>query len=147
MALFLGELPLLVHVGPSDELDTKVEVGFLAGAYLHRDHVGHPLQVALVAVHDNDSLTFVELVGHLLAERLNRSLYETLLRIHIQVAVLLKGVSAELLDSSRKAVEVLEVLVGHASKYAPNFSGKGSAPAINIEQVAIRIAGNIAHLI
>ena len=68
MARFFRELPLLVHVGASDELDAQVVVGFLAGAHLHRDHILHALEVALVAVHDNDFIISIQFVGHLLAK-------------------------------------------------------------------------------
>ena len=50
---FFSQRALLVHVGAANHLDAEVVVELFGSFNLHRQHVGHALEIALVAVHDD----------------------------------------------------------------------------------------------
>ena len=93
-AALSSQLALLVHVGSSDQLKADVVPEYLCGGNLVLDNLPHSLEVALVAVHDNDLAPMVVGVGHLLPEAFDGSLHEGLLGVNVQFAVSLGCVAA-----------------------------------------------------
>ena len=87
LVLISSQASLLHHVGSANELDAHVEVQVLARADLHRDDLLHALQVALVAIHDRHTVVNVQVVGHLLSERLDSCLNKSLFSVHIKLTV------------------------------------------------------------
>jgi hypothetical protein len=71
--------------------------------------VRHALQVALVSVHDDDFITLVQLVSHLLTKRFDSSLDESLFGVHIQLTVALRAVRANLEDTVTELLDVIEI--------------------------------------
>ena len=65
---FLGKVSLFEHVGAPNELDAEVESKDLGCLHFHWDCMCHALEVALVAVHDNDFVALVQLMCQLLAK-------------------------------------------------------------------------------
>jgi len=68
VVMFLSEFALLVHVGTPDEFDTQVVAKNFGSCDFMVDDLGHALEVALVPIHDDSSVTAVKFVCQLLAE-------------------------------------------------------------------------------
>ena len=146
LAVLGRKLALFVHVGAADELDAQVEVEGLRGLDLHGNHVCHALQVALVAVHNNNSVGLIKLVSHLLSKRLNCVLYECLLSVNIEKTVAFVGDLTKTSDPAREPGKVAVVFGAHAAECMTDLLDQDCAlGVIKVEQVAACVASNIAH--
>ena len=122
LSTFIGcEISFFIHVGSSDQFDAEVEAKHLGSLNFHGDGVGHSLEVALIAIHDDDFLVLVELVGHLLSKRLDCCLDESLLGINIQLAISLIGSLSELSNSLVVEIKVCEICVRNVSRLSRNL--------------------------
>ena len=130
--LFCCQLALLIHVGAADQLDSQIEVVGVGSAHFHWDDLAHALEVALVAVHDGDVVSTVQLLSHLLAKGLNASLDEGLLGVHIEEALPFAGHLAKYLRSLSELVEVLEVSLGHSAQDGSQLLNKWRSLGVGI---------------
>jgi hypothetical protein len=141
-----GELALLVHVCSTDELDTEVEAKGLRCLYFTRNHVGHALHVALVTVHDDGLVAAVVPVGHLLAERLDSGLDESLLSIHVEGTVALISIVSQSINPTNKFVEIVKIFLSQTANFNRDLFLERSHRRINREKVAMSVSGEGLHV-
>lgn len=106
----------------------------------------HALGIGLVPVHDNDLVSFIEFVGHLLAERLNARLDKGLFSINIQSAITLLRTCRDLTNAAIEGIETLKIIRSEVSALFSNLALQVSpAFSIKLEKVAASIPVNSGH--
>jgi hypothetical protein len=111
VSVLLCESSLFIHVGASDELDTKVVTEGFGSCDFILDNLSHSLEVALVAIHYYMLVTSVVLVRELLTAGFDSGLHEGLLGVNIKHAVSFLCEFSDCGDSLSERFKYLQVVL------------------------------------
>lgn len=152
VVVLLGESSLFIHVSSPDELDTEVVPEDLGGLNLISYNLLHPFEVALETIHNDGLIVNVELVGELLAKRLNGSLHESLLSVDVKHAVLVRGMLSNVNSLFGEALKNFKVSFRNPNTTTDGNLGQDSLMLpplgfIKLEEMGIRVNLKIGNLV